>query len=267
MGMPKDALTESRRGVIVALARNGGAIDDPKIGRATSKLVAVAQGSPATMTAAQSVLKGLAGLGFIERQQRGKRTYRIALVNDALPPKFREAITDAVPGYFDPPAPVVDHVATNGSKPAEVVEPVEVDVPAEPEPSAPATEPAPAGVDYPSLAAALLDQVGHVLASGVRPDGDERARALEADLVDARNRLALALEQSEKHRKRARQLGDELESTRRALSAERTRRQRAEAQLDEVVKQAQQATDRALSDRSRRELERFVTERPRVVAS
>lgn len=173
-------ITRHRASIINALREAGGKVED-KQGRAVTKLTSRLEGDPPKTIS--TILQTMERQGVIAREVRGKRTYRIMLVNGV--------VTEDV----------IDHPPSLALVPEIAPDPV--------------LDPVPASVfDYPQLADALLTRVSQLLGQeGTKPDYDTlltRLHKLTEDRERAIARAELAEELATTRQK-------ELEGVRRRL--------------------------------------------------
>jgi len=191
-------------------------------GRATANLydAAVPRGYTRGRRSLIQLLNSPAMAPAIARDVYAKTTRRIALTT--VPRRWADKLQAA-------------HPSTNGPEP----EPVEA-APIVPEPDAD---------DYTgeaihdddalrleiaqSVATALLGQVVDIISTG-KPD-TTRVVTLERDLAEASTRLANAVEESERQRRKVREVGDELAAVKHERDGLRQRVKAAEANLDRAI--------------------------------
>ena len=212
-------LTPTRRAVITALAEHGPFTD--RGGRATVQL-ARAVGYTGTQAALSGVLRHHVMSHAIDRDLKGKRTFRIAL--KAVPERWA-------------------HLLTNGddtAKPEATVTPIEVpDVLPEPEPDV--TENMRLEIAG-SVADALLARVVEIVRS---PDADKQA-VLERDkalteLAEVQDRLATALNYGTTQRNAVQRLGEDLIAVKQERDGLRIRLRQAEANVERLTRPGGQA--------------------------
>lgn len=254
------SLTAPRKKLIAALAVHG-EVTSPE-GRASAELARLADYSPENANAIPMLLRKMAADGLITREVHGKRTMRIALVEPPGDPRYqaiideaRKEATEAEEGEDEGPLARLQAVQAriDGEAPEPDQEP-------EPEP-----EPAPAAVDYDELAVHLLNQVGVVLGQDKRYV-EQRVGQLELNLQKAREALAEARQRAQDLKVRC----DVAEDENRVLKAQNADLRRQVRERDDHISVLNQdhgkIAARAISEHSRRELERTITEAPRVPA-
>lgn len=222
--------------------------------------------------------------GLIRREKSGRRTYRIELVEPAPHPRYQELIAqmraekaaqaaeeqveeaeaendptgvlarleEAQAAYDEPVAPVAPVAGirlSNGSGPALAV--------------APAPEPEPDPVDYSALAMALLDRVGKVLSE----DKTYLQQAMDrvvADRDKARADLARAREEAQRVRVRFSEMEDQVVTLRNQNAALRGQVRERDENIAKLVREHNEVAGRAVSEYTRKEIERTMREEPRV---
>lgn len=285
----------TRKQIISALAVHGD-VTDPS-GRATGKLIELAGLDPDQKYG--HTLSAMQDDGVITREINGKRTKRIALVEPAPHPRYQalidearedhayhgavdeevsdddevdvlaklQAAQDRIAGHATPAhqqrSDDLDRRARElAAKPAaEHRDGAWVVTDPEPEP-----EPRPAaagGVDYDELAVALLDRVGEVLGQDKRYV-EQRLEVMEADLRRAREQMAEAREMAQRERQAKSVLEDENRTLKSQNSALRQQVRERDDNIERLTQDHREIGRRAVSEASRRQLERTITEAPRV---
>lgn len=262
----------SRKQIVAALAVHGDVVDAS--GRATGKLVDLAQLDPARSYA--PTLAAMEADGVITREILGKRTKRIALVEPAPHPRYQEIINQARnQARLEAEADSSDHhagldvlaklqaaqdrIAGDGDEGEEKAPEPELAPTIEGgEASPPAGE-----VDYGELATALLDRVGQVLGQD-RRYLEQRLATMEEDLRRAREQVAEAREMAQRERQTKSGLEDENRALKSQNSALRDQVRARDENIGKLNQDHQEIARRAISEKSRRQLERTITEAPRV---
>lgn len=193
---PPIQITRHRASIINALRQAGGEVED-KSGKAVSLLSARLEGNPPKTLS--TILQTMERQGVITREVRGKRTFRIMLVDGVVVEKVIEHM-------YETPLTLV---------PVPEIEPD------------PVPDPVPASVfDYPQLADALLTRVSQLIGQdGKRPKYDDLLTRLHT-LTEDRARLTTRAELAEEL---AAARGKELEGVRGRLRV-------AEANIAKMLK-------------------------------
>lgn len=205
------------------------------------------------------------------RQTKGKRTYAISLV--ALPETWYKRMLEIDELDPDPepdePEPIPE--PSQGDRDAaeavaELVMPepdgleLVIDLPEYVPPPEPELEPSPLLEVSATVAMALLTQVVEIISAGSPEQTDQRVRKLSQDVSDLADKLAKRLTENDSLRRKARELGDELNAVKYERDGLRTRLRMTEHNLSQALKSDVMAQ---VNERVMRELEKVM----RVVPS
>lgn len=290
VGRPRRTMVfGARLRVLSTLAEHGGEVrdDSGRVSRTLADLMGASYSAPSSLS---QLLRAMERDGLIIRDANGnsKRTYVVRLV-DPLPHdldgRYQQAVdegkrraalkaqaatddVDADADADDEPSLRRLHAAqaardaVNETSRAYTVDPPAKMVPA----SAPAPMPEPTaddGINYDTLAAHLLNRVLEAAADAPRAAILAELERARADLTEARQALHAAREDGNRHRTEARELGEELATTKRLLSDARAAVAARDANIERLTTDHHKAVATALSDKARREVERAMTEMPR----
>jgi hypothetical protein len=245
---------QSKRPVLGALWLRGPVEDES--GQATAKLheLAAELGYEAAPSAITALLGDLAPA--VQRERRGKRTYRIEL--DTLPELWATRLLE------DEELTLLAHRNGDGEAPREAPEatealPAPIEAPeaerASEELLAPSEE-APSLEVTSSVAMALLTRVVEIISTG---SSDETSARLRSERDDARDRLRSQTEHSEKLRRDLRATGDEVA----ALKLERDGlRKRVRISEENLRKATSPDVQRTVDELVRRELDKLMRAAP-----